>query len=598
MSKIEKAEKTTKLKKWLNHTGLMITAICLIALTLRLLALWSLKNSLYADVLLWDERSYHDMAVKLVKQSFHPSVRILFIYAYGIAFIYKLFGINILYIRVLNVFCGMGTCFLLCLIGKELLNRKIGLLAGLAAAMYTPFIFYDITVLNASITVLLFALSVYLLIKFWQTETWLKIFFLGLTAGLLYHFRPNAILIFPVLIWILIFKPGMRKIGLKRTALICLFCSLGFVCARAHILLNTQNRHLAASVNASQAGVNFYLGNYLGNPDPYYRPVPFSTSEPRMQGVYFKIEAERRAGHPLSTQEASNYWIKEVFRMAWEKPLMFAKKQLLKLLALCNRFEACDHYDIGFMSPFVPFFKWPLIPFWVVFPLGMAGLIWTFRASKIRQALAAVFCVYAATLIIFFTNARYRLPFLVFLIPFGLLGLESFFTAWKQKQWRAMVLYLGVIALFSVLEFLPIPGAGDLTAYYNTHALILNSKGRRSEALSYWEQSSRMNTSFAVFADLSLAGHAIREGRDAQVFYYLDKIPDRSFAAAQKYELLGDMRMRQNSAAEAADAFEKSLVINAGQARVFQKLIRLYEKTDPPRAKEKLAEFQKIFKWP
>jgi len=577
-----------------HHLRIDIFIICLLALTLRFSALCSLQSSLYADVLLWDERVYHHLALKLLKNASDFSPAITSIYAHLMAFVYRLFGQDTIFIRGLNILFGCCTCLLLCLIGKELSNRTAGVLTGLTASLYGPFIFYDITLLNTSLSVLLFALAVYLLIKIWQTETWLKLLLLGLISGLLFHFRSNAVLIFPVLLLTLFIRPGLAHIGFKRAVFICFFFSLGLLSANAHILLKDQNRVLAAEENASQAGLNFYIGNNLENPLPYYRPVSFSTSEPRMQGIYFKIEAERRSGRCLTAREVLFFWIGEVFRMALESPIVYMKKQTLKLFALCNRFEACDHYDIGFLSQFVGFFKWPFFSFWMVFPLGMAGIFITMQESRLRQALSAVYFTYAATLILFFTNARYRLPLLVLLIPFAVIGIERCCRLWRKKQWRHIALYGGLVALFGIIEFLPIPGTGDLTAYYNTHSYILSSIGRRSEALSYWEKSSQMNTSFAAFADLSLAANSIKEQDDSRALYYLGKIPANSFASAQKYALLGDIYSRQHQSDKAAALYEKSLSYNSGQHRILLKLINFYKKTDRKKALEKERQLYHI----
>ena len=109
----------------------------------------------------------------------------------------------------------------------------------------------------------------------------------------------------------------------------------------------------------SQSGFNLYIANNLQNKDPYYRPVPFATSSPFMQGIQFNIEASRRMNKKLSPQEASSYWTREVMKLPLEQPVPFAWKILQKTLAFFNKFEAGDHYHVGFVSNFVRFFKFP-----------------------------------------------------------------------------------------------------------------------------------------------------------------------------------------------------------------------------------------------
>jgi len=56
--------------------------------------------------------------------------------AYLNAFVYWPFSPDIFYIRVMNIVFGVLTCFLIYLIGKELVNRLTGLAACLIACLY------------------------------------------------------------------------------------------------------------------------------------------------------------------------------------------------------------------------------------------------------------------------------------------------------------------------------------------------------------------------------------------------------------------------------------------------------------------------------
>jgi len=140
---------------------------------------------------------------------------------------------------------------------------------------------------------------------------------------------------------------------------------------------------------------------------------------------------------------------------------------------------------------------------------------------------------------------------------------------------------LAVIAVCTLLETLPIRGIDDLTAYYNTHAIILNSKGLEAEAIRYWEQSSQMNKTFSVFANLALAEKYKAKEDYPRALSYLDRIQDQSFAAAVKYELLGDVMRKLNQTEKAIVAYRQSLSINSGRRGVRRKLVSVLEKTDP-----------------
>ena len=154
-----------------------------------------------------------------------------------------------------------------------------------------------------------------------------------------------------------------------------------------------------------------------------------------------------------------------------------------------------------------------------------------------------------------------------------------------------MVIYSVILFLFIVVEFLPVQATDDMSAYYNTHALILQSKGSENEAIQYWEKSSQMNKPYSAFANVSLAKRYFKKRDIKRAVNYLDKIPDDSFAAAQKYRLIGDIMRQQRKIEKAISAYERSLEINSGQRRTRLKLARIYRRIDKKRA---LQEYKKL----
>lgn len=125
-----------------------------------------------------------------------------------------------------------------------------------------------------------------------------------------------------------------------------------------------------------------------------------------------------------------------------------------------------------------------------------------------------------------------------------------------------------------------------MTAYYNGHAIVSHSKGASNDALYYWEKSSALNGRYSNFANLSLAGLFYFGYRDEKkASFYLEKINDRSYAAANKYELRGNILHNQKRDDEAIAAYKKTLSINSGLISPRKKLIKILEKTDRKQAR-------------
>ncbi len=561
-----------------------------LALALRVFALDSLRQTPYFHYLLWDERLYHDWAAKIADGAFASKTVYEFspLPAYVMALVYRLFSPDPLYVRYLNIAFGTASCALVYGIGNKTGPKPAGLLAGLLAAVYEPLVFYSVVPLKTAMGVFLFALTIFFFLRAMESPAPGNRLFLGIAAGLLINVRPNALVLVPAFFLLLLWacrRQGCRAASAAGAAGVFF---LGFCLAVSPFVFRNLIVARRPALTTSQAGFNLFLGNHQYSPDPYYRPVPFAVTSPLAQGVQFTIEASRRRGARLSPEEASRYWEKKVFDIAAEQPAAFFAKLFRKALAVFNRFEAGDHYDIGFLRRETGFLAGLPIPgFGVVFPLGAAGLLWgAFRRSERAAWLLALFLLYGATLIVFFTNARYRLPLLVVLLPYASAALIKAYQMAKARRFRPLLLLCGIAAGGLVLEMLPVRGTEDATAYYNTNAVVLAKAGKTREAISYWEASSQMNKGFSDFAALSLAGLYLSRGDIRPAKKWLAKIPDGSFAEAQKQALLGDLALRRGRLDDAVGFYRSALSINSGLLNPRARLIALFKDRNPALAKE------------
>jgi tetratricopeptide (TPR) repeat protein len=474
------------------------------------------------------------------------------------------------------------TCWLVYLIGKELANRLVGLISCLVAALYGPFIFYSIVPLKTSLSVFLFALTCYLLVSVIGRTSMIKTVLLGIAIGLANNVRPNCLVLIPVIFLLIAWHVYRDRSSMKMAAATLILYLAGLGIVQAPFMIRNYQVAGETSATPSQSGFNLFMCNNL----EYGYPVPFASTAPAEMGIHFTIEASRRVGKQLSSGEASQYWTREVIRTALEQPAAFTWRQVKKILFFLNRFEKGDHYHVGFLSDYIRFFKFPFIGFWLIMPFGMAGMSLKILRSRKAFALGAIFIIYAMTLAAFFTNTRVRLPLLVIIIPFAVMGLYAFRSYLKNRQLKKIAVYPVILCAFFIIEFFPIIDAKDMTAYLNTHAIILNSNGLKEEAVKYWEKSSILEKQYSDFANLSLAGRYHSERDFEKAFYYLDKIKDESYAAPNKYETIGNIMVNQGQLEKAATAYEKALEINSGLRTTRLKLIKVLWRIDKQRALE------------
>lgn len=591
-----------------DRTGLVLAALLALAAVLRLAALFSLRETIYFEHLLYDEQLYHDWAVALAAGE--PGAILRYdqssLPAWLLAGLYRLLGPEPLFFRLLNILLGTLTCYLVHRLGRRLAGVGAGLLACAIAAVYGPFILYSIVPLKTCLAVFLFALVAVLCIELPEADASRPRFAahllaLGIAVGLAAGVRANALVLalLPPLFLLLPHDPRTGRVGRV------FFGSLLFVSGLALVLACLiLPRSLAGggwSATSPQLGRNLYYGNSPENPTPYYRPMPFASSVPGESSVQFIIEAGRRAGRELTPREASRFWVGEVLAFIQEQPGEWGLRLGRKVLALFNGFEAGDHYDLGFLGRFARFFAIPWPGYGLVMALAMTGMLLTIRTSLVSRRLALLAALYGLSLVVFYLGGRYRLPLAVILIPWAAVGVIEAARAVRERRWPRIPLAAIIFAAFLSLSLLPIRGAGDLSGYANTHALLLARTGHEAEAIRFWEESVGMGGDYAAEARLFLAGRFYPRGDRERAYRLVAEISDSSHVAAAKYALLGDLQAHEGRLEEAVHSYERSLTFNSGQRRVRVELIRLYQRKPEWREKifrqyEELQRIERAFR--
>jgi len=513
------------------------------------------------------------------------------------AAVYKLFSPDLVYIRYLNIALGVLTCWLVYRVGERLGNRTTGVLAALGLAVYRPFILESVVPLKTALFLALFASSLWLLVLLVtepEAPGWGRALLLGIAAALMLNVAGQALLLLPVFAAAVVFAGLARERDWRRAGIGLLVFGAGLLVVVAPVALRNHRVGGEWVLTTSQGGFNLYLGNRLSNPEPYYAPVAFASASPFEQGIQFTIEASRRVGRKLTPAEASRYWRNATLRLIVDRPDELAVKLGLKVMAVLNGYERGDHYGVDFLGRFARFFSFPLPGWAALFPLGISGLILAGLIGKVGRLrpvrwIALASCAYAATLVVFFTNTRYRDPLAIPLVLFAALGIQELLGAVREKKPWTITAYVGLAANAAVLALIPIPGSGDQTAYMNTHAVILDSLGRTTEAILYWQESAQKEGTFSSFADLSLAGKFLAKRDFDSGLQALGRIPENSFSASFKHELLGDVLVLQGDPQKAVAEYDHSIEINGGRTRPREKLIWLLGTVDPGRVEKEQA---------
>jgi len=406
-----------------RHPRTILLIVFAAALVMRVIALRQL-----ADTPMWESRPvdlgyYHDWAVRILggnapAEVFEQSP----LYAYFLAAIYGLFGTGPLAPRVVQIILGALACAMVSGIARRLLTPGAGLAAGLMAAAYGPFLFYDTMLMKESTGVFLFTLVLWQLAasEGWKTGL---LALAGLSLGLAALVRDNLILLAPVvLVWIgCSAMAGPARLHRRRGRDVA--ASMGaFAGGVLLIVIPVAVRNYQVSgtwvLLTAGGGEVFYIGN---NPaaDGYYSPPPFVRPESTVEHEDFRVEAARRMGRArdeITRAESSSFWLREGLHWIASHPVDWLGLLGRKLLIFWNHYELPDNQSYAHHSRLVPILRAPLLTFGLLAPLAAAGIL--LSASWWRTLLLPwiVGAGYLMAVMLFFNFGRFRMPMIPVLL--------------------------------------------------------------------------------------------------------------------------------------------------------------------------------------
>ena len=462
------------------------------------------------------------------------------LYPYFLGLLYKVFGANLMVIRIIQALIGSAGCGLTYLLAQQLLepraasrkpqaSPKSGIhrssfiahhsaavprIAGLVMAAYPLAIWFDGELLLEGLLTSLMLLGFVLLLRSRDTDRqwWLP----GIAFGLAAITRPNVLAFLALLpVWLFLERGRTRPTDPTRQTV---WARIAFVWgAAAVVILPVTIRNFVVSGQfvpiAWQAGTNFYIGNSAES-DGVTAIVP--GTRPTWWGGYDDVRrlAEEAAGHQLKGAEIDRYWL--------GKGLEFWRRQPGKALGLLLRktfiwfagHEASNDRDLYavkrysfvnylfFNSRFLKF------PFGILLPLALAG-VWFCRSQWRRFLPLYLFAgAYSLSFIVFFVTSRYRLPLIPIASILAAVGLVGFVRLRGKALGWPLAIATSAFLLFNAnLAAAGGPGSHGLNHF--DAAIGLHEQGKDAEALAELRAALKPDSATGVLsveADL-LAAH-------------------------------------------------------------------------------------------
>ena len=618
MRKISLGDEGIKqMRRSVRRQLLFIFALFIFAFAVRFIYLQQIKSSPMFDTLIMDSE-YHDQWARMILQGEDFSEGAFFrapLYAYFLAFVYKIFGAGHFQVRLIQLLLGAVSCVLVYLLGRRVFNRRIAIIAALLASLNGVMIYFDGELL---IPVLLVFLDLLLLLAlFWAKEKpsygrWLVC---GTILGLSALARPNILLVgAAIFLWVILRSGGKAGGKSKSLGYACIF-AFGAVLVISPVTLRNYAKANDLVLIAWQGGMNFYIGNNSQS-DGTSATIPGARTT--WWGSYgdAKIIAEETMGRSLKPSEQSRFWYVEGLKFILNEPVNYLRLMLKKSILFWNGNELGNNRDLYFFtrtSLVLKLLLWRFIvycPFGLIAPLALVGIILAHRAKKDILLLEIFLFIYMLSIILFFVNARYRVPIIPVLILFSAFALDWFISRIRERKYLRVGKYVFVLLVFLIPINLSMPKyrTANLAHAHYTMGVLHTKKGDEVKAIKEFQKALEYNPYLseayvnlgALFGDqgrhrlaLEHFQKALENGADSAFIlsnmgyaYFSLGVLDQAEkdyklslllrGDPEVHYLLGDLYSRRGMLKDATVEFEKTIKLDPQHVLALYRLAEIY----------------------
>jgi tetratricopeptide (TPR) repeat protein len=500
------------------------------------------------------------------------------LYAYLLAFLYKIFGYSPFVPGFFQASLDAGTAILIYKITVRILRGAepaqsrffsdlsawTGLAAAVGWAFFVPAQAYSVILMPTSCFVFVFWLLVWQIAKTDRAPSAWRSLIFGILIGITAMGVATILFLVPLILAALVSRPQMETVRssarARLAAITLLFVGLGagtspcwlhnYFIARDPVFLS------------AHGGINLWLGN---NPE--------ATGYPRFPGFHAGQAAmlrdsidllEAATGRTLKRSEVSRYWSSKARAYIAQNPGAWLKLMARKIGNFWNGFEYDDLGVITNLREHGVLFPGP--HFAIVAALGIVGLFFAWRTFPASRWVGGAMLLEMSAVLPTFVTERYRLAAVPGLLVFAALGLHQLWTHWLLGRYRNAALYLALLGAAVIFVSMPRhdPALWAMEAY-NSGRLALETnnlpeaKQHLERAHAYVPDNAEIN--FAL-GNLRLAE---RDPAGAKVFYHAALKADGAHKGALNN--LGVLALNENQPSPAADYFRRALVLEPRNAK-------------------------------
>jgi 4-amino-4-deoxy-L-arabinose transferase-like glycosyltransferase len=361
--------------------------------------------------------------------------------------VYFLFGVNLEWVRIVQAALGAASCVLLFWLGRRLFSRAVGVLAGALFSVYGLHIFYTGTILPTVVVTFLNLLFFWLVAGGQKSVSPARAGLAGVVLGVAILAKSNAVLLLPMSLFAIFLLRAQWAPGIAMRTAIMLTLATMLTVAPA-----TWHNYRASGefvLVTTTGGRNLLKGN-----GPTANGTHVKIGQEVQSGLFIHSHDEISAkqavedSHDLS-RKAREYMIEHPF----DTLKLWAKKGFLFL----NQRELFIRDNAYFAERYSSLLRLPLPGFGLIGSLGLAGALLGLRRWRQNVFLYGVFLTQAASFVIIFVLARYRMVAVACLLLFASGFLVEVAELIRARKKQALAVSVVVLLACTAVVHVPFP---------------------------------------------------------------------------------------------------------------------------------------------
>jgi len=329
-------------------------------------------------------------------------------YGYLLGAIFKLAGVNLFAVYLLQALLDAATAGGILVIGRLLGRPRAGLYGALIYGVTATAIMYSATLLKeiwVASYVTWWAAGALALIRSERKLAWAAF---GAYCGVGVALRANLLLL-GLLALLLPCLAAQQARSLRNWAAKAALIACGM--AVALLPWSVRNAHADGGFSPlpHNGGISLHQVYNAQNPDAeLWIPSFVNYLHPSEIWRGYAAEASRRAGRSLSPAEVDRYWHDEALTYIRQHPALVLRHMLQKTLYFLSSREVPDNRSLAEEKLFSPVLGLLPAPTAWLLAMGLAGLVWIAIEDRRWPIVAAPILVALLTIAIFFETDRFR----------------------------------------------------------------------------------------------------------------------------------------------------------------------------------------------